>query len=254
MELVMKKSALRVRHLSPESLKRYALQLERGFLEIGVASFLQIDPQSPVKEAAPPSISLDTSVEMTVTLAELHASSQEIPVDPSLYSENTVLLIHRPEEFLLRFSKEEKRKFLGIDSGNVKVIVLLGKAFIPRLLNAINDLFPGNMIRIVDIPHGFFSIGDIDSSFLRQPSRIRNRIAVVGSVTTWGDMRFAEDAINFVRECRRVGSEKLSGDEVLGYISGKFDAMNLERVNQLAAQKDSDILLLDSAMANLKYP
>lgn len=181
-ELAWRTTAPRLRHVASASLERYAAHLDAGFRAVGVT------------------LVTDGSAS-DATLRQIHAAGHEVLVAP-LPAE--VVVVHRPQEWILRYSEEQRAAQLG---PSCRALVLLGRAFVPEL----QQRYPA--LRVVAIPHGFFSTGSPgNASASWSPP-------CVGSVTTWGDMRYVEDALAFIQAVQ-------SRTKVLGYLGGSFDAAN----------------------------
>ncbi|MFA5143646.1 MAG: glucose-6-phosphate isomerase family protein [Candidatus Omnitrophota bacterium] len=88
------------------------------------------------------------------------------------------------------------------------------------------------------IPHGFFNINPQAAA----PKDLT--ISVVGSVTTWSDMRWVKDVVGLVKEIRRRSVET----KALGYVAGKFvpyknpDGTVVDELRELRTNPDCIIL------------
>lgn len=170
---------MRLRHVAPVSLARYAQHLDAAFAAVGVSVVADAD----------------------AVLVEIHASAHETLVAP-VRGAPLVVLVHRPQEWLLRYSHAQRAAQLG----DARVLVVLGAAWVPQL----RLHYPA--LRVEAIPHGFFSVGDGGAAILEP--------CVVGSVTTWGDMRYVADAAALARAVTQ------RAPQVLAYLGGAFDTHN----------------------------
>jgi 6-phosphogluconolactonase/glucosamine-6-phosphate isomerase/deaminase/phosphomannomutase len=198
---------VRIVHLFPRSLQRYAFNLDNGLRGSGL----------PVEIA-------ELSDDRTdIALVQLHGAESESPV--AGYSGRKIVLVHRPEETLKRFNEAQISDFLG----NAEAIVLLGESWV----NEYRKRFPEKVV--VAIPHGFFEAGQIE------PHRLEpHTIQVVGSVTTWGEMRRLDDAIKLIRALKEQGSHS----PILGYLGGTIDPKR-EDINRF--KNDHDVWLLSNS-------
>lgn len=111
------------------------------------------------------SVGFCTYGEPNVAVLEIHASAQEEMVHGPIQDvESVVVLVHRPEEWLLRYSHDQRMEQIG---PKAKAIVVLGQCFVGELQKA----FPKLIVQ--SIPHGFFSF-EVQETVL----------PVIGSVTT----------------------------------------------------------------------
>lgn len=188
---------MRVAHLWPPTLKRYAEALNEGW-----------------KGDVIQSVDGDASI----TVAQVHGIEGETLVIGGPSTAITVVLVHRPEEFLLRYGEEGAREMLR----GARAIVLLGRAW----KGTYERLGVAGIVQC--IPHGFFHTGDD----IQLPPHFRDASAplVVGSVTTWADMRYVGDAIALIDALGR--SHLSSPPWFLGYLGGKFDARALEQLKE----------------------
>jgi|JI10StandDraft_1071094.scaffolds.fasta_scaffold574331_2 hypothetical protein len=137
------RSDIRIQHVYPKSLLRYGEQLEFGWRAAGFS----LDASLPAPQ--------------NVVVLEIHASAQEEIVSvPG--GKVDIVLVHRPEEWILRYSEREREQQIGA----ARAIVLLGRSFVSE----IQRFYPKLLVEA--IPHGFFSFR-VDSVF-----------PVLGSVTT----------------------------------------------------------------------
>ena len=72
---------------------------------------------------------------------------------------------------------------------------------------------------VCSIPHGFFEAGFEKTAY-------DQKLIVVGSITTWGEMRHLEDLIGLYDSIKLL-CPKESNLKILAYAGGKFD----KRVN-----------------------
>ncbi len=112
-------------------------------------------------------------------------------------------------------------------------VVLLGNAEVPTYVARCGA------DKAMAIPHGFFNI----NSQAAVPKDLS--VSVVGSVTTWSDMRWIGDVVGLIKEIRK----RSSSTKALGYVAGKFvpyknpDTGNtIDELNELRSSPDCIIL------------
>ena len=188
---------------SPKSLERYTLQLQRGFDGAGRSL---VSGQSSV--SGPGFAEAVYAAQSDISLVQVHGSESEEKEKMILdreYPGKVIVLVHRPEEYLLRYGPT------GIELLNRKAdaIVLLG----PTMVAEYKRLFPDKIV--VCIPHGFFEPGELDESRL-----VPGTVSVIGSNTTWGEMRNIDDVLNLMKAVQ----SKTSKERFLGFVAGKYDS------------------------------
>ncbi|MCX5692720.1 MAG: hypothetical protein NTX47_03440 [Candidatus Omnitrophica bacterium] len=187
----------------PKSVERYGNQLQKGF-----DSLSGLTTARTIISPSPDFITDIKAINPDITIVQAHGAEAAIDQEPIFqdmpYSGKIIVLVHRPEEFLLRYKDK------GIDALRQKadVIALLDES----MLDDYKKLFPDKII--VVIRHGFFDKGYLDGSRLK-----KDAVVCVGSITTWGEMRDPKD----VFELNKALLDKKSGIKFLGYIGGKFD-------------------------------
>jgi len=140
-----------------------------------------------------------------------------------------IVLLHRPEEIMERLSRGlyPSRLRTVLFSPSV-ALVLLGPASLPLFSTPTHAPQSSTQVQRppIAIPHGFFNclpaMGSLLPKFAVLDSNPRgssgDEIAVVGSITTWSDMRWVSDLI-----CMHRTMQKLQGKDKQG-AAGKKDA------------------------------
>ena len=149
-----------------------------------------------------------------------------------------VVIIHRPEEFILRtahtkqMSVSEAKELLSSKLCDVGHVVLL-------LETAIEDLGYSTMLpgRVSAIPHGAFAAQEVSLEDWRVS---KDSVVFVGSRTTWGEMRNVSDVLSLVEEVNTQNPEL----KVVGYAAGSFD----KRICLDDFEKDSRYLVLKNSV------
>eukprot|EP00475_Leptophrys_vorax_P009802 TRINITY_DN16495_c0_g1_i6.p1 TRINITY_DN16495_c0_g1~~TRINITY_DN16495_c0_g1_i6.p1 ORF type:complete len:434 (+),score=108.45 TRINITY_DN16495_c0_g1_i6:1355-2656(+) len=186
-------------NFAPTSLERYALKLQEGFEKLKDIARCQtvIKGSLEFKEA------LQTTCDASII--QIHGSENEDPITDCLEFPGRVriVLVHRPEEFILRRSTEGLEFLYRV----ADVVVLLGKCMVNHYQRLLKPK------RVVMIPHGFFDVG-------YQKSKSDAELIVIGSVTTWGEMRHLRDLLDLHEKVRANAPDSL---RLLAYAAGKFD-------------------------------
>jgi len=187
---------LEIMNFAPKTLELYAFKLQQGFEALGSG----IKSQTVIKGSEAFLSALDEDVDFSIV--QIHGCETEDPLFPQKFPGKRVCLIHRPEEFLLRHG------LAGVQfiDQEAHAVVVLGKSIVPLY----QRLFP--LKPVVAIPHGFFESGHLDESRLEPDS-----VVFVGSVTTWGEMRYLSDLLELSKPLLK------SGKKVVVYAGGKFD-------------------------------
>jgi hypothetical protein len=196
---------------SPLTLQRYGEQLLKGFKELHFEEYsvirtivLTLENSNHYQSV----IDQYNNEETLVTIVQIHGCETEVPVFKYNYSGKLIFIIHRPEEFLLRFPDESDREYLH----RADAIVI----FNPSMISTYENVFP-NQVTIA-IPHGFFGIGkEIDTSLLQE-----NVPVVVGSYTTWGEMRHLNDLYNLMKSLHTSNND--TNKRFIGYAAGIFQS------------------------------
>lgn len=205
-----------------------------------------------------------------IILIEIHGCEQEKRIFESILSfynnndrdENEdnskdgvkiIVIIHRPEEFILRLMYENN--ITWNEAGNlitelfysVHAVVFLGDCAIPLYQPLLTN---GQIIEI--IPHPYFyteySLVEIDTLRYLKSS---TPIVVVGSNTTWGEMRSIDDLLNlfllFHHYNQNYNQDQIQDQRfqmrLLGYISGKYQEKYINIVSYLQTHSEQFILI-----------
>ncbi|MBU2102143.1 MAG: aldose 1-epimerase, partial [Candidatus Omnitrophica bacterium] len=230
---------IRINHIAPFSLKRYADNLQRGFEEIGeldvtMVTHTAVDNETAVSVA----VRARPADADTVTLLQVHGAGNEIrlleEVIQANYPGRLIVLIHRPEELYLRFALENKvdpaqaKSILKGYLGHADAVVVLGESAVADYQQLLPDK------TIVAIPHGFFATENLLAPSQRfDPAQV----AVIGSNTTWGEMRHIRDVIDLHKEIQSRGNVR-----TITYVAGKFD----RNVNAAQLIDNNDIYFLSN--------
>lgn len=221
----------RIGIITPRSLERYGEIFKEGFDELDSE---EIKAKIEMPEEGEDATGFTTRIRAQnydVYIVQLHGAHNEEPVAFNKFrGRRTIILVHRPEEVILRYQKEVLRQLFK----NASKIVLLGKAMVREYKRRFCN-------QVVSIPHGFFNI---------KPKAIETKdlsIRVVGSVTTWSDMRWIIDVVELIGEIRRISPNT----KVVGYVAGKFvpymHPETGEVVDELESLRNSPDCLLFSA-------
>jgi hypothetical protein len=233
--------------ITPRSLARYGALLKQGFEEFMTRQNNALEAEAAAAAApgaassASPSQALLRSVEVCmpesnetaaqfsarmratkrfdVLLIQYHGSEAEQPIAFVEHSDSEevprILLLHRPEEILLRHAqhvyKAEQYNVIKL-LREVDVVVLLGETARPAILRALGSgdgagasaATPAN---VCVVPHGF---SDLLSAEEQHRSRPLAPIAVVGSDTTWSDMRWVADLIQLRQELDKKQTDHIA--------------------------------------------
>lgn len=143
-----------------------------------------------------------------------------------------VVLLHRPDEIQVRYPA---LKNILLKAKKEIGLVFLGNKHIS------DEFFPVQHIRKKIIPHGFF---DLKPEFQIDP-------IVIGSHTTWGEMRSIEHALKLLIEVFRLGSDR----NIVGYLGGKPQKqLTINRLREVFKRFnfDNSIQLLDAHAYSIK--
>ncbi len=128
-----------------------------------------------------------------------------------------IVYIHRPEELILRIALErdvtysEAKSVLAKMLGSVSAVILPGASF----LDEYRQMLPG--VTVVAIPLGFAPPKETGIPSSRM---IPGSVAVIGSNTTWGEMRDLQDLLGLLEAVRKADP----AERVVGYAQGNWDA------------------------------
>jgi hypothetical protein len=239
--------AIRIVHLSPKTLGLFARKLHEGFqilssLGLPIESELFVDEDENVisfLDQLLPTIRNDDLI-----LLEVHGCEQEKRLMDDvlrLSLQNKIIaVVHRPEELILRVKLEHQTSIdgaVGLLAQSFKrlsAVVLLGLSGVSQY----EEIFPK---AVYAIAHPYFAAQPLQ---LSHPSwRYQdNAVVVVGSNTTWGEMRSLHDVsllLNSLRNRLRV----------IGYASGSFQSAHIDmpwyiRRSRLSIDDGGDILFL----------
>jgi len=240
--------------ITPRSLAKYGALLKQGFDEYMARQNAALEAEAAAQaapgaaaSAEPSALPLLRSVEVCmpdasesaaqfgarmratkrfdVLLIQYHGSESEQPIAFVEHSESEevprILLLHRPEEILLRHErhvyKAEQYNVIKL-LREVDVVVLLGEAARPAVLRAVGDSAASSVssppqANVCVVPHGF---SELLSAEELHRSRTLSPIAVVGSDTTWGDMRWVADLIQL-----RHALEKKQAEHIAAFAARK---------------------------------
>ena len=128
-----------------------------------------------------------------------------------------IVYIHRPEELILRISFERNRTYseakgdLAHMLKGAAAVILPGACF----LGEYQEMLPQRTV--VAIPLGFAPSHET----VLPPSRLASgAVTVIGSNTTWGEMRDLRDLLNLLEAVRKAAP----GEKVVGFAQGDHDA------------------------------
>lgn len=229
-------------HLAPKTLATFANALQQGFTELDglLQATTLIDNAS-----CPPDFSLQLhSLHRSVdcTLIEIHGAEQEVRIFEEVsktlekiqYKGKVVVLIHRPEEVLLRLKLENgiataaAKRMLADKLQIAHAVVVLGKSG-ERLYR---EILPESIL-VTSIFHPYFAAHPLPTC----PCRYHpDSVVAVGSSTTWGEMRDIADLESLMRS---IGGHI----RAFGYASGSFQSAHVDMPSYIA-RRDKDILFL----------
>ena len=249
--------------LSPASLANYANCMERGFMELASGSTITSEHRPSCRSIiaregdAAAAVALAASQPCGTLLVQLHGAHTEEPVAFMIEAHirqqqhqqqrpRLVVLLHRPEEILERArrglyasaasSTDYGGSLLNSLIRHADAVVLLGEA-----MREVYASLPGCR-RCVAIPHGFFGLlseRDLVQSASTAASSDDSPSIVVGSITTWSDMRWVSDILRMHQaylEARARAPSTLCGG-VLFYVAGTYRAYERPdgtRIDELA--------------------
>lgn len=182
-----------------KSLERYTdLILEKGFLN----NSWEVRVEKTGQKSAP---GVDAKI------YQIHGAPQAEEEDKMLMkmirddAGKKIVLVHRPDEVQKKFPDfKELSKFSSC-------VVFLGDKHI-------NDEFYNGFAKRFVVPHGFFDVKEI----------LQKEPIVIGSHTTWGEMRSVENVMKLLKEIFKLNNNQFN---IVGYMGGK-PAKELE-INKL---------------------
>jgi hypothetical protein len=221
--------------LSPATLLKYAGLLQHGYEEIGVHVQNLVAPQSAVSNSSD-FAGFASKVEAKAAaagparvLAQLHGSHEEVHILDILsnidHSKLSItILLHRPEEISKRVEMNSySSKTNDLLRSSQTRLVVLGEAGL--------SFFPSAVV----IPHGFSRVDISPSTGGHDTTNVLpGDVAVLGSMTTWGDMRWIRDVMVFQEAMlsRRAGSSSNSSQpsrhDLLFVVGGRFVSYELD--------------------------
>jgi hypothetical protein len=160
----------------------------------------------------------DTEIPVAFENYKIHNSSANSTDSGQISATKLVLLVHRPEEVLERHWQRLYTQNIHTLLGNCDGVVLLGSAFRKLYANLSREIYI--------IPHGF---SNLDDSLVLSTEKSLASLAVVGSITTWADMRWLSDLIYLHKAYLRV---KTASHRVLFYVAGNFLAWKHPKTGQ----------------------
>lgn len=217
--------------IGAKSLERYSTEiLARGFEKCG----WQVDIKTGPLTSNMLKIKTDTA------LIQLHGAPQSASDDKIIIRHlqknldaHGIILFHRPDEFQDRYP--EFKNILSKLSSSI-AITFLGSWHIN------NPFFKVVRVRKM-IPHGFF---DLPKDFQIDP-------IVVGSDTTWGEMRSVEHAIKLIKEIFLLNRNKKL--PIMGFLGGEpKEQLNLRYLTKTnkTIKLDIPVEFVDAQKFNLR--
>jgi hypothetical protein len=163
---------------------------------------------------------------------QIHGAPQAVKEDRAIMqmirndAHDKVILVHRPDEVKKRYPnfKDLSKSALGI--------VFLGDKHID------DEFYRGFAKRFI-VPHGFFDVKKL----------IQTSPIVIGSHTTWGEMRSTANVLRLFREIFKLNNNRFN---IIGYLGGKpaeeLDIIKLKKHWQ--ALGGNDIKFTDAIQIN----
>ena len=248
--------------IAPATLNQYVTHLQTGFLTPPIVKILNDDQRiedfrSNIFREFDGLVQKEREDDILHINLQWHGAGHEQPIIsllPSLLKNfpecKISVLVHRPEEVLLRLMKDKqemnneeshplnatemetllKEEFIILcgnneTSSNKVTFVLPG----PSCLTSYAPLLPKH-VKIKVIPHGFFNVGSIGA----EERYNCDRIHVIGSRTTWGELRALSHLIELAAEINLQNDEM--GGEANKYIffaSGNFQHVDEHEISVL---------------------
>lgn len=163
------------------------------------------------------------------TVCQIHGAPQSFEDDQiiinllqsSLQTLKTIVLLHRPDEIQIR----DPRLKEVLSQLNNTALVFFGNLHI-------DDSFYSQVKTREVIPHGFF---DLEAKFQESP-------IVVGSQTTWGEMRSLKQALTLIGEIFKLNQE--TKQNIIGYLGGiPKEEVNFSNISQLNSEVNSGLAI-----------
>jgi len=236
-------------HVSPKTLGGFAEKIQDGF-EIIRERGLPIEARTIAAGDETADEFADRVApqlkDADIVLLEVHGAEQEVRIMETIVTKDSrgklIVLVHRPEEMVLRIKKEESatttaaKEILADRLFRADAIVVLGESAINRYI----DIFPN--IPVVAILHPYFDAKDLPNT----PNRYnKDSVVVVGSNTTWGEMRDIEDVEGLMQKIStRV--------KAVGYVAGKFQPAHIDMKKYIDRQNDDVIFLTNEAIVQTR--
>ncbi len=187
-------STPRLAIVGAQNLRRYTSNiLARGFGELGWDLVPLDSAASAIVQLHGAPQSFDDDEKILATLE--HAGSSQYP-------NRTLVLIHRPDEIVVHHPRV------------VEIVAGLPNYFGIALLGPLHGTDPWLAVtkrRLVTLPHGFFSS--------LPPNELSGRV-VIGSHTTWGEMRDPAHVVSLLVETFK----RVAPGTVVGYLGGRSSA------------------------------
>lgn len=134
-----------------------------------------------------------------------------------------VILLHRPDEIQLRYPE---LKNILTNANNPLGLVMLGDMHID------DDFFKAKNVERQVIPHGFFE---------NIPTKLQSDPIIVGSHTTWGEMRSTEHVLKLLGEIYR----SKDGQTIAGYLGGKpKDQLQIKFLQEQWNKHNTDVSVI----------
>lgn len=243
-------------HLSPNTLGSFAKKINEGF--IGDNNTVGISKQNiPIKstlfiankDELPTAFATRVESQIRdadIILLEVHAAGHEVRILEDIVKKTIngklIVLIHRPEELLLRIKKEntvsteEAKKILVHQLARADAIVVLGESTIARYAK----LLPNKTV--VAIFHPYFSAELLPQTPHRYET---NSVVIIGSNTSWGELREIEDTEALVDKIN-------SRIKAIAYVAGRFQPQNIDMGNYIKRQHDDVLFMTNEMFINAK--
>jgi SAM-dependent methyltransferase len=221
---------IRFRQIAPAPYKGYAGEMQKGFdqlADVNTSARLFVAARGEDGAALAARINAESGTEpVDVTLLHLQGTEADAPVLAAPRSGKVIMLVHRPEQMVLRQGEAHVKAILA----EADAVVLMGEAGAP----AYRARLPGKPV--ASLFHGFFGVG----AAVAQERLAADAVAVIGSITAWGELRRMEDVIQLMAAVRQERPDA----KVVGYIGGGFD--RFANLDQYATR--TDVWLLDTAI------
>ena len=136
-----------------------------------------------------------------VGIYQIHGAPQAAEEDKIIMrmiqkdADNKVILVHRPDEIEKRYPE-----FKDLSKFSSCIVFLGGKH--------INDKFYSGFANRLVIPHGFFDVREV----------LQKDPIIIGSYTTWGEMRSVEIVLRLLKEIFELNNNQFY---IIGYLGGR---------------------------------